>query len=304
MSATLVELESHPGLEHVRRYPPTGVTAQRWAVIEKSLAQLWEDLGRMTSILDSARMVRARRSKLDDDDRAELTRLLRERPARGVAPADPVGAAHDRRSRRGGRVRRARRHGGSDARRIPGGGRVPRRRRSGSTRWSRERLAPTQKRLDAAGAAGPEEIAELLADLRDRSAVADHAATSRSASRAIADGVERRSAELAELAALQANWPEALATTARSSTSCGTRAQRAAEVRAHAEQKRGGRLPSGARRRRAGPARRARGPSPHRIRRRCGRCGTGSRRRCEPSREERSSSRRACSTVAANSRDG
>ncbi|MDT5241502.1 MAG: hypothetical protein QOD97_3700, partial [Mycobacterium sp.] len=80
MSATLIELESHPGLEHVRRYEPTGVTAQRWAVIEKTFAQLWEDLGRMTSILDSARTVRARRSHVDDDDRAELTRLLFGRP--------------------------------------------------------------------------------------------------------------------------------------------------------------------------------------------------------------------------------
>jgi hypothetical protein len=49
-------------------------------VIEKSLSQLWEDLGRMTSILESARTVRARRSKPDDDDRTELTKLLRERP--------------------------------------------------------------------------------------------------------------------------------------------------------------------------------------------------------------------------------
>jgi len=80
MSATLLELENHPGLEHVRLYPPAGVTAQRWSVIEKSLAQLWEDLGRMTSILDSARMVRERRSKPGDDDRAELTKLLREQP--------------------------------------------------------------------------------------------------------------------------------------------------------------------------------------------------------------------------------
>ena len=30
MSATLIELDNHPGLGHVRRYPPTGVTAQRW----------------------------------------------------------------------------------------------------------------------------------------------------------------------------------------------------------------------------------------------------------------------------------
>ena len=26
-SATLLELDNHPGLQHVRRYPPTGVTA-------------------------------------------------------------------------------------------------------------------------------------------------------------------------------------------------------------------------------------------------------------------------------------
>ena len=99
MSATLIELDSHAGLEHVRRYPPTGVTAQRWAVIEKSLAQLWEDLGRMTSILDSARTVRARRSKLDDDDRAELTTTAARASAGGVAAANPVGAAPDQRSR-------------------------------------------------------------------------------------------------------------------------------------------------------------------------------------------------------------
>jgi hypothetical protein len=80
MSATLIELDNHPGLAHLRRYPPTGVTAQRWVVIEKSLAQLWEDLGRMASILDTARAVRARGWRLDDDDRAELSRLLFERP--------------------------------------------------------------------------------------------------------------------------------------------------------------------------------------------------------------------------------
>ncbi|OBF36294.1 hypothetical protein A5724_13995 [Mycobacterium sp. ACS1612] len=53
MSATLVELESHPGLGHVRVYPPTGLTAQRWVSVERALAQLWDDLNRMTSILES-----------------------------------------------------------------------------------------------------------------------------------------------------------------------------------------------------------------------------------------------------------
>jgi hypothetical protein len=44
LSAKLVELECHPGLELVRRYSPTGVTAQRWSTVEAALGQLWEDL--------------------------------------------------------------------------------------------------------------------------------------------------------------------------------------------------------------------------------------------------------------------
>ena len=41
VSTTLVELESHPGLEHLRRYSPTGVTARRWEVVEAALQYLW-----------------------------------------------------------------------------------------------------------------------------------------------------------------------------------------------------------------------------------------------------------------------
>ena len=66
-SATLLELDGHPGLQHVRRYPPTGVTAARWAPVQKSLDELWQDVARMRSILDSAKAIRARRSKLDDE---------------------------------------------------------------------------------------------------------------------------------------------------------------------------------------------------------------------------------------------
>jgi hypothetical protein len=80
ISATMVELDSHPGLSHVRLYPPTGVTALRWAAVESSVALLWEELGRMTSILEYAREVRARRSKPSDADRAELTHWLCARP--------------------------------------------------------------------------------------------------------------------------------------------------------------------------------------------------------------------------------
>lgn len=76
LSTTLVDLDNHPGLEHVRRYPPTGVTAERWAVIEPTLGQLWDDLASVTSTLQSAQAVRGRRPKPDEDDLAELTLSL------------------------------------------------------------------------------------------------------------------------------------------------------------------------------------------------------------------------------------
>ena len=53
VSTKLVELESHPGLEHLRRYSPTGVTAQRWALIEAALGQLWDDLAELEGLSDS-----------------------------------------------------------------------------------------------------------------------------------------------------------------------------------------------------------------------------------------------------------
>jgi hypothetical protein len=45
LSTKLVELECHPGLEHLRRYAPTGVTARQWAPVEAALVDLWDDLG-------------------------------------------------------------------------------------------------------------------------------------------------------------------------------------------------------------------------------------------------------------------
>ena len=53
VSTKLVELESHPGLEHLRRYAPTGVTAQRWSVVEAALGQLWDDLAGPKQLSDS-----------------------------------------------------------------------------------------------------------------------------------------------------------------------------------------------------------------------------------------------------------
>ena len=235
MSATLVELDNHAGLVHVRRYPPTGVTAQRWTVIEKSLSQLWHDLGRMTSILESTQTLRARRSKPDDDDRAELTRLLRERPLEVSRERIPLAQ-----------------------RQISGPGELVEyvgladtadRMRSayppviefldavdGINSLIADRLAPSQQRLDDAGAAGPKELADLLAvSATDPLSLTDRDIDKRVV--AIADMIERQSSELAALAALQANWPDALAEAASQLDALREATQRAAEVRARAQEK-------------------------------------------------------------------
>jgi hypothetical protein len=234
MSTTLIELESHPGLDHVRRYAPTGVTAQRWAVIEKSLAQLWDDLGRMTSILDSARTVRARRSNVADDDRAELNRLLFGRPLEVSRERIPLGKRTIT--------------GPVETVESVGLAEIAARMRADYPAVAEffdavdrvnslvaERLAPTQDRLDEAGAAGPKEIADLLTvSAMDPLSLTPQDVEQRV--RAIADSVERRSTELAELAALQANWPDALAATAVQLDALRDVTQRAARVRARAEQ--------------------------------------------------------------------
>ncbi|MET8429197.1 hypothetical protein [Nocardia sp. NPDC004860] len=79
IAATLVELDKHPGLVLLRRFPPTGVTEQRWAPARAALELMWEDFGRLGTVLDQARTARGRR-RLDALDRAELTRLLRGQP--------------------------------------------------------------------------------------------------------------------------------------------------------------------------------------------------------------------------------
>jgi hypothetical protein len=235
MSATLLELENHPGLEHVRLYLPTGVTAQRWSVIEKSLAQLWEDLGRMTSILDSARMVRENRSRPDGDDCKELTKLLRERALEVSRRPIPlaqrqIGGAGEAVEYVGLADTAERMHTAYPAvvEFLDAVDRV--------NSLVAEKLAPTRKRLEAAGTAGPEEIAELLAvAATDPLSLTTRDIEKRIA--AIADSVEQRSAELAELAAIQSNWPDAVATTAQLLDELRAANTRATEIRTHAVQK-------------------------------------------------------------------
>ncbi|MFE3545372.1 hypothetical protein ACFXK0_20615 [Nocardia sp. NPDC059177] len=80
VTATLLELDRHPGLTLVRRYPPTGETARRWGLVERALGELWEDLGRVRAILSEAETVRGGRGRVDDRARRRLTELLRGRP--------------------------------------------------------------------------------------------------------------------------------------------------------------------------------------------------------------------------------
>ncbi|UGT56033.1 hypothetical protein [Nocardia asteroides] len=80
VTTTLLELDRHPGLALVRRYPPTGETARRWAPVQTALGELWEDLGRVRAIVSEAETVRGGKGRVDDRDRARLTELLRGRP--------------------------------------------------------------------------------------------------------------------------------------------------------------------------------------------------------------------------------
>ncbi|KAF0844887.1 hypothetical protein [Nocardia caishijiensis] len=79
VGSTLLELDRHPGIALVRRYPPEGETARRWAPVEKALGELWDDLARVRAILTEAETVRGR-GRIDDRARARLTELLRGRP--------------------------------------------------------------------------------------------------------------------------------------------------------------------------------------------------------------------------------
>ncbi|MFI6956027.1 hypothetical protein ACIBJI_21425 [Nocardia sp. NPDC050408] len=90
ITATLLELDKHPGHTLLQRYPPTGVTEQRWLPVRAALALMWEDYSRLQIILDSAHKVRGARTRLDDGERAELTRLLRGRPYEAARTPIPM----------------------------------------------------------------------------------------------------------------------------------------------------------------------------------------------------------------------
>lgn len=211
MSATLLEVDAHPGLAHVKRYPPTGVTATRWSAIEQAHARLWEDLGTMTSTLDAVRALRNRRDKPSGDERAELSRLLFERSIEVARHRVPL----------------AQRTLTSRAEVIETIGLTDVADRmaldyravvefldavDGINSQVVSGLAPVQGKLDRAGVPSPKELVDLLAQsATDPLSLTPQDVQTRIA--AIVDGIADQSAQLAELAALQADWPAAVAAT-------------------------------------------------------------------------------------------
>jgi hypothetical protein len=234
MSASMVELDAHPGLAHVHRYTPTGVTAKRWAEVEESIARLWEYLGSTTSILDSARAVRARRMKVSDTDRAELARLLFGRPLELSRNRIPM--AERSITGRAERVEFAGLSDLADQMRTDYHAVVDfldavDRMNSAVL----ERLGPTQDRLAAAGAAAPTELVDLLTVSATDPLSLTPLELDRRLSAVEAD-VERRAAELAELAALQADWQGAMNVTAVRLDALRAATERALGARTRVEQ--------------------------------------------------------------------
>ncbi|WP_433716153.1 hypothetical protein ACQP2U_20585 [Nocardia sp. CA-084685] len=244
ITATLLELDKHPGHTLVQRYPPTGVTEQRWLPVRAALALMWEDYGRLRIILDSARKVRGTRGRLDDRERGELTRLLRGRPYEAARTPIPMA----QRSLTGpaeevlfvglaDTVDRMRATFPEIAEFFDAVDAVNSRVMAG--------LAPLQNSLDKAGAAVGETaqlraIGDGVADLLSRSATDPLALTVPEIDARIAElsGELRQMATiLAELDAVAADWAAAVAETRRRLAVLRATRTRAAEARAQVEAK-------------------------------------------------------------------
>jgi hypothetical protein len=231
MGATLVELDAHPGLTHVKRYPPTGLTATRWAVAEEAHGRLWADLVSITGVLDRAKALRGTHREVSPDVHAELTKLLYEQPIEVSRERIPL----------------AQRTITTRAERIEYIGIA-----EISDRMSTDYrtvvdfldavdginsrvvtgLAPVQDDLDRAGLPSPKDLVDLLAvSATDPLSLTD-ADLERRLAAVVAD-VEARSAELAELAALQGDWYGAVQDTAGRLDALRDTAERAARARAH-----------------------------------------------------------------------
>ncbi|MFI7670546.1 hypothetical protein [Nocardia sp. NPDC049526] len=244
ITATLLELDKHPGHTLVQRYPPTGVTEQRWLPVRAALALMWEDYSRLQIILESARKVRGTRARLDDGERAELTRLLRGRPYEAARTPIPMA----QRSLTGpaeevlfvglaDTVDRMRATFPEIAEFLDALDAVNTRVMSG--------LAPLQDTLDKVGAAGGETtqlraIGDGIAELLSRTATDPLALTVPEVDARIAElsgELQQVATILAELDAVSADWAEAVAETRRRLAVLRATRARAAQARAQVEAK-------------------------------------------------------------------
>lgn len=241
ISATLLELDKHPGLVLLRGFPPTGETERRWRPIEQALELMWEDFGRVREILEVAHAIRARRHKPTDADRTELTRLLRDRPHEVSRTPIPmaqrtltgpteqvlfVGIADT--------LDRMRTTFPEIAEFLDAVDAVNSRVLAA--------LTPVQTRLDQFGGVTAElrAIAEGVTDLLGRSATDPLALTpDRINSRAaeLAQRLDREAQGLAELRELSSDWPAAIARTRSRLDSIGDAVERAARARERAQEK-------------------------------------------------------------------
>lgn len=244
ITATLLELDKHPGHTLLRRYPPTGVTEQRWLPVRAALALMWQDYSRLQIILDSARKVRGTRSRLDDGARVELTRLLRGRPYEAARTPIPMA----QRSLTGpaeevlfvglaDTVERMRATFPEIAEFLDAVDAVNTRVMSG--------LAPLQDTVDKAGAAGGETaqlraIGDRIAELSIRSATDPLALTVSEIDARIAElahQLRQVASMIAELQAVAADWAAAVDETRRLLTVLRATRTRAAQARAQVEAK-------------------------------------------------------------------
>lgn len=229
MGATLVELDGHPGLTHVKRYPPTGLTATRWTAVEEAHSRLWADLVSITNILDRAKGLRA----ANRHDLLEMSKLLFEKSVEVARERIPL--AQRTITTRAERVEYI---GITEiVERMSTDYKVVVEFLDAVDRINSKvvnGLAPVQDDLDRAGVASPKALIELLTvSANDPLSLTDAEIERRVA--AIVEEIEERSAELAELAALQSDWYGAVQLTAAQLDTLRESAERVVRVRAHAE---------------------------------------------------------------------
>ncbi|WP_405742067.1 hypothetical protein OG422_10010 [Streptomyces sp. NBC_01525] len=92
IDSSLQALQDHAGRRLLEGADLTGVTKERWAATERSLAALWADFDAYTEALATVRTLRERRRWLSPDDLAELTGLLRDAPIPATGATDGADA--------------------------------------------------------------------------------------------------------------------------------------------------------------------------------------------------------------------